>query len=81
LREEKGKGKEPQEEELTEPSPLRYLTSLKWPYIPDEPSYDDPLKRDEPKALKMWDYEAIGNAFFFTHFQVSLTVINFSSNI
>ena len=40
--------------------PLRKLTSLKWPYVPDEPSYPDPLKRDDPKPLNLAQYEAIG---------------------
>ncbi|THH29260.1 hypothetical protein EUX98_g4932 [Antrodiella citrinella] len=49
-----------------EPPPLRSLTSLKWPYIPDESAYPDPLKRDDPKMLQMHQYEAIGT--FSTHF-------------
>jgi len=48
------------EETLDEPTPLRPLTSLKWPYIPDESAYPDPLKRDDPKTLKLHQYEAIG---------------------
>lgn len=42
------------------PPPLRPLTSLKWPYIPEEPAYPDPLKRDDPKTLQIHQYEAIG---------------------
>lgn len=40
--------------------PLRALTSLKWPYVPEEPAYPDPLKRDDPKPLQLTQYEAIG---------------------
>ncbi|CAK5281227.1 unnamed protein product, partial [Mycena citricolor] len=29
--------------------PLRPLTSLNWPYVPEESAYPDPLKRDDPK--------------------------------
>ncbi|KAJ7678680.1 hypothetical protein B0H17DRAFT_102011 [Mycena rosella] len=39
--------------------PLRLLTSLKWPYVPDESAYPDPLKRDDPKPLQTRQYEAI----------------------
>jgi hypothetical protein len=42
------------------PPPLRPLTSLRWPYIPEESVYADPLKRDDPKALQLPQYEAIG---------------------
>jgi hypothetical protein len=42
------------------PSPLRPLTSLKWPYAPEESAYPDPLKRDDPKLLQLHQYEAIG---------------------
>ena len=41
--------------------PLRPLTSLKWPYIPEESAYPDPLKRDDPKIVQLPQYEAIGN--------------------
>lgn len=40
--------------------PLRPLTSLKWPYVPEESAYPDPLKRDDPKPLQLHQYEAIG---------------------
>jgi hypothetical protein len=39
---------------------LRPLTSLRWPYVEDVPSHPDPLKRDDPKALSLPQYEAIG---------------------
>jgi len=42
--------------------PLISLTSLKWPYIPEEPAYPDPLKRDDPKALQLHQYEAIATS-------------------
>jgi hypothetical protein len=46
--------------EITDEVPLRPLTSLKWPYLPEESAYPDPLKRDDPKALRTAQYEAIG---------------------
>ncbi|KAJ7252080.1 hypothetical protein B0H12DRAFT_623117 [Mycena haematopus] len=42
--------------------PLRPLTSLKWPYVPDESAYPDPLKRDDPKSLQTHQYEAIATS-------------------
>ncbi|KAJ6498729.1 hypothetical protein C8R45DRAFT_93251 [Mycena sanguinolenta] len=42
--------------------PLRPLTSLKWPYVPDESAYPDPLKRDDPKTLQTHQYEAIATS-------------------
>lgn len=49
---------------LPDPAPpLRPLTSLKWPYVPEEPAYPDPLKRDDPKSLQLHQYEAIGKLF------------------
>ncbi|KAJ7933940.1 hypothetical protein B0H13DRAFT_1952651 [Mycena leptocephala] len=39
--------------------PLRPLTSLRWPYVPEESAYPDPLKRDDPKPLQTPQYEAI----------------------
>ncbi len=52
----------------TKEVPLRPLTSLKWPYVPEESTYPDPLKRDDPKPLQTAQYEAIGSPtlFFFT---------------
>ena len=47
-------------DEITEEDPLRPLTSLKWPYLPEESAYPDPLKRDDPKPLQTAQYEAIG---------------------
>lgn len=52
--------------DFTEEVPLRPLTSLKWPYLPEESAYPDPLKRDDPKALQTAQYEAIGSAKFFS---------------
>lgn len=40
--------------------PLRPLASLRWPYVPEESAYPDPLKRDDPKPLQVPQYEAIG---------------------
>ncbi|KAF7790038.1 hypothetical protein EIP86_000987 [Pleurotus ostreatoroseus] len=52
------------QEELDSPElPLRPLTSLRWPYVPDESAYPDPLKRDDPKTLQLRHYEAIGTTF------------------
>ncbi|KAF8551623.1 hypothetical protein OG21DRAFT_1486851 [Imleria badia] len=42
--------------------PLRPLTTLKWPYIPDTSAYPDPLTRDDPKPLQMHQYEAIATS-------------------
>ncbi|KAH9839096.1 uncharacterized protein C8Q71DRAFT_846779 [Rhodofomes roseus] len=42
--------------------PLRPLTSLKWPYVPEESAYPDPLKRDDPKPLQLHQYEAIATS-------------------
>ena len=50
---------------LTTPTPLRPLTSLKWPYAPDESAFPDPLKKNDPKALQLSQYEAIGTSFLF----------------
>ncbi|KAF7357893.1 hypothetical protein MVEN_00835600 [Mycena venus] len=41
---------------------LRPLTSLKWPYVPEESAYPDPLKRDDPKPLQTHQYEAIATS-------------------
>lgn len=42
--------------------PLKPLTSLNWPYVPEESAYPDPLKRDDPKAVQLSQYEAIGES-------------------
>ncbi|KAF7376642.1 hypothetical protein MSAN_00081000 [Mycena sanguinolenta] len=42
--------------------PLRPLTSLKWPYVPEASAYPDPLKRDDPKTLQIHQYEAIATS-------------------
>ena len=50
-----------EDEEIPDIPILKPLTSLKWPYIPEEPSfYEDPLKRDEPKPLQLHQYQAMG---------------------
>ncbi|KAG5733322.1 hypothetical protein E4T56_gene8786 [Termitomyces sp. T112] len=51
-----------EESPLEELAPLRPLTSLKWPYIPDESAYPDPLQRDDPKTLQLHQYEAIATS-------------------
>lgn len=48
----------------SEQLPLRPLTSLRWPYAPDESAFPDPLKRDDPKPLQIAQYEAIGDRHF-----------------
>jgi len=50
------------EEEIRESQPLRSLTSLRWPYVPEESAYPDPLKRDDPKPLQLSEYEAIATS-------------------
>ncbi|EAU91140.2 hypothetical protein CC1G_03308 [Coprinopsis cinerea okayama7 len=47
---------------LADPPVLRPLTSLKWPYVPEESAYPDPLKRDDPKVLQLHQYEAIATS-------------------
>ncbi|RXW25044.1 hypothetical protein EST38_g805 [Candolleomyces aberdarensis] len=49
-------------EPLTDPPVLRPLTSLKWPYVPEESAFPDPLKRDDPKVLQLRQYEAIATS-------------------
>ncbi|TEB37331.1 hypothetical protein FA13DRAFT_1726403 [Coprinellus micaceus] len=46
----------------SDPPVLRPLTSLKWPYVPEESAYPDPLKRDDPKVLQLRQYEAIASS-------------------
>ncbi|KAK0209033.1 hypothetical protein DFS33DRAFT_496887 [Desarmillaria ectypa] len=45
--------------DVEEPKPLRSLTSLSWPYVPEQSVYPDPLQRDDPKPLQLHQYEAI----------------------
>jgi zinc finger HIT domain-containing protein 3 len=49
-----------EEEQIPDAPTLKPLTSLRWPYIPEEPSYADPLKRDEPMPLQLRHYQDIG---------------------
>ncbi|EJD02681.1 uncharacterized protein FOMMEDRAFT_146559 [Fomitiporia mediterranea MF3/22] len=49
-------------EPISSNRPLRKLSSLKWPYIPDTSSYPDPLERDDPKPLSLAQYEAIARS-------------------
>ncbi|KAL0063716.1 hypothetical protein AAF712_009408 [Marasmius tenuissimus] len=51
-----------EEEPLEEPKPLKPLSSLRWPYVPEEPAYPDPLTRDDPKPLQICHYEAIATS-------------------
>ncbi|KAH9892723.1 hypothetical protein C8Q73DRAFT_699232 [Cubamyces lactineus] len=48
--------------ELQADPPLRSLASLKWPYVPEESAFPDPLKRDDPKPLQLHQYEAIATS-------------------
>ncbi|KAI0645858.1 hypothetical protein C8Q79DRAFT_721320 [Trametes meyenii] len=47
---------------MDEGRPLRSLASLKWPYVPEESAFPDPLKRDDPKPLQLPQYEAIATS-------------------
>ncbi|KAG8857668.1 hypothetical protein FRB96_005686 [Tulasnella sp. 330] len=47
---------------LADPPVLRPLTSLRWPYIPEEPSYPDPLAKEEVKPLQLLHYESIATS-------------------
>jgi hypothetical protein len=44
------------------PKPLRPLTTLNWPYVPESSAFPDPLKRDDPHDLQLRQYEAIGKS-------------------
>ena len=57
-----------EEPPLNSPTPLRPLTSLKWPYVPDESAFPDPLKKNDPKTLQLSQYEAIGTSSFLLFF-------------
>ena len=48
------------QEVVADEKPLKPLTSLKWPYVPEESAYPDPLTRDDPKPLSLRQYEGIG---------------------
>ncbi|CAE6416180.1 unnamed protein product [Rhizoctonia solani] len=50
------------EEQLSDPKPLRTLASLKWPYVPEPPSYVDPVTKNDPKPLTLPQYEAIATS-------------------
>ncbi|TRM65596.1 hypothetical protein BD626DRAFT_398952 [Schizophyllum amplum] len=47
---------------LQDEKPLKALTSLRWPYVPEESAYPDPLTRDDPKPLSLPQYEAIATS-------------------
>jgi len=49
-------------DDKTKEIPLRPLTSLKWPFVPEETAYPDPLKRDDPKPLQTAQHEAIATS-------------------
>ncbi|KAG2365369.1 hypothetical protein BDR07DRAFT_1552517 [Suillus spraguei] len=55
------------EETLDDPKPLRPLTSLNWPYVPEESAYPDPLKRDDPRPIQLHQYEAIATSAAVRH--------------
>jgi len=50
------------DKEVEEKSPLRPLTSLRWPPEPDASLFMDPLKRDDPKPLRHAELERIGKS-------------------
>lgn len=52
----------PSQEPLQDEKPLKALTSLRWPYVPEESAYPDPLTRDDPKPLSLPQYEAIATS-------------------
>jgi len=54
-----------EQESLEPPVQLKPLASLNWPYVPEDSSNDDPLKRADPKVLQLPQYEAIGKFFSF----------------
>ena len=68
-------------EEITEEVPLRPLTSLKWPYVPEESAYPDPLKRDDPKPLQMAQYETIGSPTFIIVFATGSPLTRVKSDV
>ncbi|KAG8214190.1 hypothetical protein J3R82DRAFT_10979 [Butyriboletus roseoflavus] len=47
---------------LQDPTSLRPLTALKWPYVPDTSAYPNPLTRDDPKPLQVHQYETIATS-------------------
>ncbi|KAG8747800.1 hypothetical protein FRC10_011245 [Ceratobasidium sp. 414] len=49
-------------EKLVDPKPLRTLASLKWPYVPEPPSFVDPVTKNDPKPLALTQYEAIATS-------------------
>ncbi|KDN49677.1 hypothetical protein RSAG8_01742, partial [Rhizoctonia solani AG-8 WAC10335] len=50
------------EEGISDPKPLRTVASLKWPYVPETPSYVDPVAKNDPKPLTVPQYEAIATS-------------------
>ncbi|KAG8722037.1 hypothetical protein FRC08_007806 [Ceratobasidium sp. 394] len=51
-----------EDEKLEDPKPLRTLASLKWPYVPEPPSFIDPVTKNDPKPLTLAQYEAIATS-------------------
>lgn len=51
-----------EDEKLEEPKPIRPLADLRWPVLDDKQSavFFDPLRRDEVKPLRKFEWEAIG---------------------
>lgn len=45
-----------------EDEPLKPLSSLKWPFIPEAPSFQDPLTENDPQPLKLSQFEAIATS-------------------
>lgn len=67
-------------DENPESTPLRPLTSLKWPYAPEESAFPDPLKRDDPKSLQLAQYEAIGKSLSSLLLPTSVLLEQFRDN-
>lgn len=55
------------DETVEDPIPLRPLTTLNWPYVPEESAYPDPLKRDDPRPIQLHQYEAIATSAAVRH--------------
>ncbi|KAF8326543.1 uncharacterized protein EI90DRAFT_2975601 [Cantharellus anzutake] len=42
--------------------PLKPLSSLRWPFVPEAPSFQDPLSGNDPQPLKLSQFEAIATS-------------------
>ena len=55
--------------------PLRPLSSLRWPYVPEPPSYEDPLTKNDPKPLQLSQYVSIGRFTFLSCYRKCYPVL------